>query len=209
MSDSKNNIFKKIRMALTQSTPLPFPKAEGNESLVQPLEEDIVVAFAEEFTRLQGKFAFCAHEGELYGMLEQLRAQQGWTKVYQPQERWPGLVPEHYLTDDLVTCDASITDCEALVARTGSIVLSARNGGRLGSVYAPIHVCIAYSSQLVYDLSDALQRLMKQYGGRLPSQLSFATGPSRTADIEKTLVTGVHGPKEVYLFLVDDLTAME
>jgi L-lactate dehydrogenase complex protein LldG len=35
--------------------------------------------------------------------------------------------------------------------------------------------------------------------------ITLATGPSRTADIEKTLVVGVHGPKEVYLFLVDDL----
>ncbi|RYY85589.1 MAG: lactate utilization protein B/C, partial [Chitinophagaceae bacterium] len=46
-------------MALTQSTPIPFPKSEGNDSLVQPQpEEDIVVTFAEEFTKLQGKFAF-------------------------------------------------------------------------------------------------------------------------------------------------------
>jgi L-lactate dehydrogenase complex protein LldG len=44
-----------------------------------------------------------------------------------------------------------------------------------------------------------------KYGQQLPSVISLATGPSRTADIEKTLVVGVHGPKEVYLFLVEDL----
>jgi len=43
----------------------------------------------------------------------------------------------------------------------------------------------------------------KKYKDNLPSLITFATGPSRTADIEKTLVVGVHGPKEVYCFLVD------
>jgi L-lactate dehydrogenase complex protein LldG len=46
--------------------------------------------------------------------------------------------------------------------------------------------------------------IMQKYDGALPSMISFATGPSRTADIEKTLVLGAHGPKEVYVFLIDD-----
>jgi len=45
--------------------------------------------------------------------------------------------------------------------------------------------------------------LKEKYNQQLPSLMTFATGPSRTADIEKTLVVGVHGPKQVYLFLVD------
>lgn len=206
MSGSKNNIFKKIRLALTHSTPIPFPNSEGSDPVVQPQpEEDIVVTFAEEFTKLQGKFAFCLNEEELRQGFEILRAQQEWQKVYVTDDVPAGLVSSELRTTDIVHCDVSVTDCEALVARTGSIVLSAKNGGRVASVYAPVHVCIARASQLVYDLADALKLLQQRYDGRLPSQISFATGPSRTADIEKTLVTGVHGPKEVYLFLVDDL----
>ena len=75
--------------------------------------------------------------------------------------------------------------------------------GRTGSVYAPVHICIAYTDQVVYDVKDALLLLQEKYGMALPSFISFASGPSRTADIEKTLVTGVHGPKEVYCFLTD------
>jgi L-lactate dehydrogenase complex protein LldG len=91
-----------------------------------------------------------------------------------------------------------------LVARTGSIVLSsALPEGRTASVYAPIHICIAETAQVVYDVDDALSALKEKYGIHLPSMISFATGPSRTADIEKTLVVGVHGPKEVYCFLAD------
>jgi L-lactate dehydrogenase complex protein LldG len=84
---------------------------------------------------------------------------------------------------------------------------AAQQSGRTVSVYAPIHICIAYTNQLVYDLKDSLQLLKDQYADNFPSLITFASGPSRTADIEKTLVTGVHGPKEVYLFLVDSASA--
>ena len=80
---------------------------------------------------------------------------------------------------------------------------AAQESGRTTSVYAPIHICIAFTNQLVYDIKDALQLIKDKYGTSLPSLITFATGPSRTADIEKTLVVGVHGPKEVYLFLVE------
>jgi len=91
-----------------------------------------------------------------------------------------------------------------LVARTGSFVLSSSTSGRSASVYAPVHVCIAYTSQLVYDISDAIAVMENKYGNTLPGSFSLATGPSRTADIEKTLVTGVHGPGEVFCLLIDN-----
>jgi L-lactate dehydrogenase complex protein LldG len=98
----------------------------------------------------------------------------------------------------------SITGCDALVARTGSIVLSsAQQQGRTASVYAPVHICIAYTSQLVADVDNALSLLQVNHPKGLPSLISFAGGPSRTADIEKTLVTGVHGPREVFCYLIE------
>jgi L-lactate dehydrogenase complex protein LldG len=66
-----------------------------------------------------------------------------------------------------------------------------------------VHICIAWTDQLVYDIKDGLQLIKEKYGNSLPSVISLATGPSRTADIEKTLVVGVHGPREVYLFLIE------
>jgi L-lactate dehydrogenase complex protein LldG len=204
-SPAKNNILKKIRLALTVSTPIPFPKSEGTEYVFQPLEQDIVVEFAEQFTQLGGKFAFCINETELLEQFGDLYRKNEWKKIFCTDKKLVNIFEPSRLTDDIISCDISITGCEALVARTGSIVLSSKNSGRITSVYAPIHVCIAYSSQLVYDLKDALPALMQKYKGELPSLVTLATGPSRTADIEKTLVVGVHGPKEVYLFLVDDL----
>lgn len=202
-SDAKNSILKKIRSALEKPTPIPFPQAEGGPVPVQPLQQDLVVEFAEQFTALGGKFIYCANNIELAVALDKLYAQQEWTKLFVQDKTLTHLVPHGLHTDDIVTCDAALTTCEALVARTGSFILSSKNSGRVTSVYAPIHICIAHSVQLVYDIKDALQLVKEKYNGALPSTLSLATGPSRTADIEKTLVVGVHGPKEVYCLLVD------
>lgn len=205
MSISKSSILQKIRAALKTSTRLPFPEAETTGSPFQPLQQDIVVEFAEQFTQLQGKFDFCTTGFELAEHFEVLCKGKGWGKIFCTDEKFEILILEKMQHSNIATCDAAITGCEVLVARTGSIVLSAQNSGRVTSVYAPVHICIAYTSQLVYHISEALSFLQIKYKGALPSFITFATGPSRTADIEKTLVVGVHGPKEVYLFLVDDM----
>jgi L-lactate dehydrogenase complex protein LldG len=203
-SPAKNNILKKIRMALAQPTPLPFPKSEGNDSVFQPQQQDLVVEFAEQFTQLQGKFIFCMNQQELIESFHKLCYQHQWTKIFCTEDRWAATIPANSRYDDLSTCEAAITGCELLVARTGSIVLSSVHQGRLPSVYAPVHVCMATTRQLTYDLQDGLTALKEKYRQFLPSLITFATGPSRTADIEKTLVVGVHGPKEVYCFVIDE-----
>ena len=208
VSPSKENILKRIRKALSQSTPLPFPKSEGSESVFQPEQQDKEIEFAEQFTRLQGRFIFCINRQELAFQLSSLIKKMDWQKVFCLEDDWINMAGAQFsdrvVKTGLADCDVSITGCECLVARTGSIVMSAaQKSGRTTSVYAPVHICIAYSSQLVYDIKDALQLVKDKYQKALPSLVTFATGPSRTADIEKTLVVGVHGPKEVYVFLVE------
>ncbi len=210
MLNKKDSILKKIREALVVSTPIPFPKSEGKSSVFEPLSQEIEVEFAERFTALQGKFAFCFDEQELRSQFYQLATSKEWTSIYCSDEKISHLFLGRltFLNEvkDLSTCDVAITGCEYLVARTGSVVMSAAEpSGRNASVYAPVHVCVAFTSQLVYDVKDALDGIKEKYGTKLPSLITFATGPSRTADIEKTLVVGVHGPKEVYLFLIDDM----
>jgi L-lactate dehydrogenase complex protein LldG len=207
-SPSKESILKKIRKALSHSTPLPFPQSEGNQSVIPPSSQELEVEFAEQFNALGGRFIFCVNRQELAFQFNSLIKKSDWQKVYCVENKIKELVgsslEERFTTKDLADCDISVTSCEFLVARTGSIVMStAQPSGRNTSVYAPIHICIAFSSQLVYDVKDALLLLKEKYNGKLPSLITFATGPSRTADIEKTLVVGVHGPKEVYCFLVD------
>ncbi|MBO9633924.1 MAG: LUD domain-containing protein [Chitinophagaceae bacterium] len=208
VSPSKETILKKIRKALTQSTPLPFPQSEGNSSVFQPSKQELEVEFAEQFTKLTGKFIFCLSWQELAVQLQAVIEHNNWQHIYNQETELAktlasnGFAPAPW--DSVATCDAAITSCESLIARTGSIVMSAAGAsGRSISVYAPVHICIARTNQLVYDVKDGIQLVKEKYGPNFPSLVTFATGPSRTADIEKTLVVGVHGPKEVYVFLVD------
>ena len=203
-STAKENILNRIKQALVNPVPLPFALSEIDSSVYLPAIEELDIIFAEEFTKLQGKFIFCIDENDLQNQLQQLIAVKEWMKIYCNEDKWN---PQFSNTINLESCDASITGCEFLVARTGTIVMSAaQKSGRTVSLYAPIHICIAYTNQLVYDIKDALLLIKEKYADNIPSLITFASGPSRTADIEKTLVTGVHGPKEVYLFLVDSTT---
>jgi len=207
-SVAKKNILKKIKQALANPVPVPFAEKEMQSDIFTSSNMEPEIEFAEKFTSLQGRFAFCANETELVHQLQSLFTTREWKNVFLREEEVAENLKSRGLkidfSDDLEGCDCAITSCEYLVARTGSIAMSsAQKSGRTVSVYAPVHICIAYTNQLVYDIKDGLDLLTKKYNGKLPSLITFATGPSRTADIEKTLVTGVHGPKEVFCFLVE------
>ena len=106
------------------------------------------------------------------------------------------------ITDDrdaVRTLDATVTGCLAAVAATGSIVTGGA-AGRGGALVAPLHVCVVERRRLVGGLAD-LMRLIHRLGGG--SMVALQTGPSRTADIEKSLIIGVHGPKRVHVILLD------
>jgi L-lactate dehydrogenase complex protein LldG len=101
---------------------------------------------------------------------------------------------------------ATITGAECLVASTGSILVASSAAGRGASVVAPVHIVLASVSQLEPDLAQAFIRANER---RLPEQnsaLFLITGSSRTADIEKILVLGAHGPRRVVVILVHSLT---
>jgi len=94
--------------------------------------------------------------------------------------------------------------CDAMVAQTGSLLVSSRTcGGRALSVLPPHHVVIATTDQMVPDLTEAYALVRKRYDGDLPSMLSFITGPSRTGDIERILVLGAHGPKKLTVLCLE------
>lgn len=211
--NAKDRILQKIKQALTSSVPVPFPEHSqlSAEAVLPPqADADLAILFAEQFTQIQGQFAYCTNIAECVAQLNMLaekKAIQKWycsNAVIRTMLESAGWNKGWHPT--LADCHASITGAEALVARTGSLLLSSTaSSGRTTSVYAPIHICLAAEQQLVYDIADAMQLLQQKYGQHLPSFITLASGPSRTADIEKTLVTGVHGPKEVFCFLTESL----
>lgn len=96
---------------------------------------------------------------------------------------------------------ATVTLADALIAQTGSVFVSASCGGRGASVVAPTHIVYAHAKQLVPDVVTALRNATAD--GRLDKN-SFAcviSGSSRTADIEKILVQGAHGPMRLVVIV--------
>jgi L-lactate dehydrogenase complex protein LldG len=96
---------------------------------------------------------------------------------------------------------ATVTLAEALVAETGSVLVSTACGGRAGSLVAPVHVVLAEAGQLVADLGGGLGRIQQDGTLSARSSVCLITGSSRTADIEKILVLGAHGPRRLVVVL--------
>lgn len=172
--------------------------------------ERFCIASAELKTTVQ-EFATAA---EAHARLGALAAEKGWTTIASHR----GMITDAataalglstLLTDggypvhDLEKCSVGITECDALVAQTGSILVTSRStGGRALSVLPPHHLVLARRNQLVPDLGTALEWAKVRYAPKWPSMISFITGPSRTGDIERILVLGAHGPRELTVFLL-------
>jgi L-lactate dehydrogenase complex protein LldG len=213
-SKARENILARIRRRLNgEAVPMPFPEAdkESENCIYVPGNPNIEEAFAEAFIKLGGKFVFCDNEKELLENLNNLYESKGWKNMLCSDKRIIQLCINnklynvHSLSDGhMEDADACITDCETLVARTGSIIFSSRQFmGRTAPVFYPVHIVVVYANQVVPDIEDAWAYLNKKYNGNLPSMINLNTGPSRTADIEKTLVVGVHGPGEVFCFYIN------
>jgi len=205
---SKEKILNSIRKALADE-----PKV-GNAPVALPLyhrtESDAILEFIENFSALGCEFIFSTNDS-IEEDLGLYLAERNYKHIC----AWESHVVDFLnsaqipvITNDsnFAQVQASITSCEALVARTGSIVVTSnKNSSRRLSIYPPHHIVLAATSQIVSDIKDALQFIQRRFPKDTPSMISFISGASRTADIEKTLVKGAHGPKELTLFLVHDL----
>lgn len=181
---------------------------------VGPSIDDQITLFAQNAAQLKADFRPVASLDEAARQLAALASENGWKRVASHRHSVASGVAEKlglpclltdsgYATAELEQCDAAITGCDALVAQTGSVLVTNPSaGGRALSVLPPHHIVIAQRSQIVPDLASALQLVRKLYAPNWPSFLSFITGPSRTGDIERILVLGAHGPKKLTIFLL-------
>lgn len=214
-SKSKENILSRIRKELNkQSMPMPYPELEKrmSEDMYAKATLSDEETFADNFNQLGGKFIFCDNHEDLLQKIHALHETRGWKKMLCADEQLllslnpPNMEIALSANDNPEDADACITGCEALVARTGSVIISSRQHmGRTSTVFYPVHIIVATTSQVVRDIQNAIDLVKKKYNGNLPTMINLNTGPSRTADIEKTLVVGVHGPGEVFCFLVNDI----
>ncbi|MCS7207092.1 MAG: lactate utilization protein [Dehalococcoidia bacterium] len=109
------------------------------------------------------------------------------------------------LRQTAIQADIGITGVDYMVAETATAILLPRRGvSRLASLTPPRHIAIVEAEQVVETLADALTLHKAQFlaQGDPGGYWSLISGPSRTGDIEQTIVVGVHGPQEVYLVAV-------
>jgi L-lactate dehydrogenase complex protein LldG len=209
-STSKEKVLKKIRDALIEQTEPPYPLTDMESPLYAPLTEPLDVAFAEALVKVSGKFGYCESEDEFIAFLQNYILEKDWPVIYCYDGQLQGLlkqggIPFESDPEKFTEMKLGITRCEYLIARLGTVMVSSNvSPGRRMTVFPEIHIVVGYSSQLVPDLKDAIKKIRKKYQDNFPSVISLVTGPSRTADIEKTLVLGAHGPKELYVFLIED-----
>jgi len=212
-STSREKVLKKIRDALIEKTEPPYPIIDQESPVFKEITEPLDVNFAQELVKVSGKFVYCESEDEFTTLLKQFILEKDWPVLFCSDPVLQKILREAgipYISDqqEFLECRIGITRCEYLIARLGSIMVSSHlSPGRKINVYPDVHLVLGYTSQLVPDLKHALSAIRKKYSHNYPSMISLITGPSRTADIEKTLVLGAHGPRELFVFLIDDQNA--
>jgi L-lactate dehydrogenase complex protein LldG len=168
--------------------------------------------FARNAADLKAEFRLCDDAGQVQARLRALAAAEGWRKIAAHHGELtdaacaalalPSLfVDGGYDPAELESCDVGITACEALIAQTGTVLVTSRSsGGRVLSALPPHHVVLARREQMLPDLPGAFAFLKQKYAPDYPSLISLITGPSRTGDIERILVLGAHGPRKLTIY---------
>ena len=104
--------------------------------------------------------------------------------------------------------DAGFTVARSGIAATGTLVIAPDAATpRTVSLAPPLHVCLVYASTLHVDLHAAARA--ERWMDGMPSNLVLVSGPSKTSDIQQTLAYGAHGPRWLWVLIIDDLTAPE
>lgn len=225
----REKILARVREALKAAAPVPgahgrapLPPSEHSAAAgarqwlpkVGDSAADQLALFRTHAAELKADFQLLDSVEEMRQALGRLREAGVWSRVAShagdltdavcgPLNLRPLRTDQPYDVHELEACGAGITECDALIAQTGSVLVTSRTaGGRGVSVLPPHHIVLARREQLVADLPAAFALLKEKYAVNYPSMISFITGPSRTGDIERILVLGAHGPKQLTILCV-------
>ena len=218
--DARREILKAIRENLARGSsphdPRPAPPSSPPAPLSVPERGDVlrVRTFTERLAAVGAQCTVVSGEAEAGGALAGILSGVGARRVagsdaplvqrlLRPlRDRFQIADLERLSRDELFACDVGVTTAQWGIAETGTLVLeSARERSRLLSLVPPIHVAVLSTRCICESLGDALDRVRRAAS----HAITFITGPSRTSDIELTLVVGVHGPQTVHVLLLEDV----
>ncbi len=208
MSSAREAILGALRDGLRGATVPPLPGVR-ERTLAR---EQYLATFTSMLTRVGGTVDVVADLAAARARIGALLAESGTRTVAcsdAPELRdllSPAVrtLPHDAPRTELLAADCGLTSAQFGIAETGTLVLcSGDERHRLASLLPARHVCVLPRSRLRGTLAEALAAL--HHGGAPSSRtITFVTGPSRTADIELTLVVGVHGPKFLHVVVIDD-----
>ncbi len=193
MTDDRIVVLANVRAALAKRRDERAPLPDWDDALVvsQPAREfgSLAEQFQYKLEAAGGVFldgwaalsAFLAARGVQRGYVD-----PGLLDFVSP---WPPQVSTHFDREKVDDYDFSVTRAVMGIAESGSIVLNeARSSSRLGALSSWLHVAVLDRAHLVGTIPEAIAGLGEDRA------IVFVTGPSKTADVEGILITGVHGP---------------
>ena len=205
-STSREKVLKKVRNALMQkSAKESIANIDFESEVFYTSSDDPELIFAQNFTEAGGKFIFCEDNAVLIDNLDFVIKESGWTS---------GLACEEPIIQELlriaevpfqeqfsVDTPIVICSCECLIARTGSIMVSTRQGTTKNALLSPkIQVVVAFTNQLVGDLKEGLNFVRQKYNGHFPNMLSVITNPinqSGNLDFPELFVLLIESEEEI------------
>ena len=209
METARNNILAKLKAAQEKRGETGENVPDFTSPVYLPLNPSLGEEFKTNLELIGGQVIFCNTKAEIAAQVKQICEEKKQDKIFctDPilQNMMQGTVEINAEENDFLSLTIGMTGCEFLVAHLGSVLISsAQISGRRLNVFPETHIVVAHKAQIVDYLDNALEKIQEKYKNKLPSLISNITGPSRTADIEKTLVMGMHGPKSLVVIITSE-----
>lgn len=210
---NKEQILARVRNAIIEKPEAMFKDIDLKTDTWKPIKEEDgnAITFVQKFKDMGGIFIYLESEEELGECMRQLAPQNGWEPLWCSHPAMQELLGKYGIqyTEEATRTEGkkrvSFMKCEYLVAQTGSIILTDEGlSSRKSYTEADVLLILAHTDQIVSALKDALHEMKSEFGEQRASQAVIMTGLTRTYDIEQDLVQGVHGPRQIAVFLIDD-----
>ena len=209
MESARDNILARLKAAQEKRGEIGENIPDFTSPIYHPLNPSLSQEFKTNLELIGGKVILCETKSEIAVQIKMICEEKQQDKVFCTDQillnLLDGAVKTNSEESNFLTLNIGLTSCEFLVAHLGSVLISsAQIAGRRLNVFPETHIVVALESQIVEYLDNAIEKMQEKYKNKLPSLISNITGPSRTADIEKTLVMGMHGPKSLIVLIVKE-----
>lgn len=198
-----NRFFGKVKSALSADEGeqiLTADNEQKNEQFdnSQPLD----VNFAKQFTQCGGRFIYCADQHAVNDYIAQLTEEHKWKNCYCDNNKLQATLNKlqlPYQDESLKEADVILSNCEYLIAFNGSVMISSKqSNNKKIDVLPENHIIVAYTSQIVKNLSEGLRGINIKYKSNIPSLITTIRN-----ECEQNKQTH-SGPKNLYLLLIED-----